>query len=93
VDIVFPALESVIAIGLWGNISRFVGLLIQGYVLNRISISMPKLETTTLPVNASGGDFPFGTGIVVQTFGNPLDVNLSKLSNADNIKLEGTISR
>jgi hypothetical protein len=54
---------------------------------------MPKLATAALPSSANRAEILFDTGIVVQTFGNNLDVNLPNLSNADGIKLEGTISR
>lgn len=54
---------------------------------------MPKLAIAAMPSSANQGEILFDTGIVVQTFGNNLDVNLPTLSNADAIKLEGTISR
>ncbi|PMD29939.1 hypothetical protein L207DRAFT_642040 [Hyaloscypha variabilis F] len=76
VDVVFPGLRSAMSIGLWGNIS---------------SIFMPNLQTAALPSTADPVNYPFGTGIVVQTFGNALDVNLPAFSNADGIKLEGTL--
>ncbi|KAE9371867.1 hypothetical protein N431DRAFT_545978 [Stipitochalara longipes BDJ] len=76
VDMIFPGLKSAMSIGMWGNIS---------------SIFMPNLQTAALPSTANPANYPFGTGIVVQTFGNPLDVDFPALSNADGIKLEGTL--
>jgi hypothetical protein len=54
---------------------------------------MPNLQTAALPSTADPVNYPFGTGIVVQTLGNSLDVNLPAFSNADGIKLEGTLGR
>jgi len=93
VDIVFPALRSAMSIGLWGNISRLVFLQPGKHLLNQNSLIMPNLQIAALPSTANPGDYPFFTGIVIQSFGSALDVNLPTLSNADGIKLEGNLSR
>ena len=89
----FPALKSVMSMGLWGNISRFVFRQTGEHLLKRTSIFMPNLQTAALPSTANLAAYPFNTGIVVQTYGNALDVDFPALSNADGIKLEGTLGR
>jgi hypothetical protein len=54
---------------------------------------MPKLGNVAIPYGLNKPYYPFGTGLVIQTFGNPLDINLPSLSRANGIKLEGTINR
>lgn len=52
---------------------------------------MPGLGAAEIPHGVDEADYPFDTGLVVQTFGNGFDVNLPLLSRAEGINLEGTI--
>jgi hypothetical protein len=54
---------------------------------------MPKLENAAIPYGVNKSDYPFDTGLVIQTFGNGLDVNLPLISRADRIQIEGTLAR
>jgi hypothetical protein len=54
---------------------------------------MPNLDMVAIPDGVNRADYPFGNGLVVQTFGNALDINLPSLSQANGIRLEGTIAR
>lgn len=94
IDIFFPKLKSAMAIGLWGNISRLVLSFCLAPYAKSTSISMPNLGALLVPdLGVSRADLPNGGSLVIQTFGNALDINLPSLADADGIRLEGTIAR